>query len=247
MIYVFSDLHGNMEVYKKIKELIGDNFAIFLGDACDRNEDGYAIIKDLLPCSNVVYLKGNHEDLFVKAAKAYINMCNEAGVSTRDMIEEYRWNTYRLMMEDMDLCLYAQNGGMPTFNDWLIDGCPMDIIDKLENLSIAYQAEIGYGDGRPTKIFDMCHAGVPMSLWDTEEEDAFLWDRTHFDELWNPDSEETHILIHGHTPVEYISNYTEHFDGSPIAYNNKIDIDTGGFYTDNYYVYELTNDEFIKI
>ena len=66
--YCCSDLHGNKIIYDKIIDYVGDNKLFILGDLCDRGPDGYAMIKDALSRSNITYIKGNHEELFVNAA-----------------------------------------------------------------------------------------------------------------------------------------------------------------------------------
>ena len=62
----FSDLHGNYKVWKAIQNYYDkDDVLIFLGDACDRGPDGIKIMLELLQDDRVIYLKGNHEDMFL--------------------------------------------------------------------------------------------------------------------------------------------------------------------------------------
>lgn len=70
--YCCSDLHGNKIIYDKIIDYVGDNKLFVLGDLCDRGSDGYDMIKDALSRSNITYIKGNHEELFVNAAQDII-------------------------------------------------------------------------------------------------------------------------------------------------------------------------------
>jgi serine/threonine protein phosphatase 1 len=68
--YVMSDIHGMGSLFDEVMSFLNEQDEyqlIFLGDACDRGTDGYRIMKSLLENPNVIYLKGNHEDLFVKA------------------------------------------------------------------------------------------------------------------------------------------------------------------------------------
>ena len=71
-IFFFTDIHGMYDLYRAIMDFCNEQDSeatiIFGGDACDRGRDGYKIMKELLANPRVVYLKGNHEDLFVKAA-----------------------------------------------------------------------------------------------------------------------------------------------------------------------------------
>ena len=73
--YVISDIHGMSDLFDKAMNYLEEDNEpyqlIYLGDACDRGPDGYRIMKQLLRNPNVIYLKGNHEDLFVKSAMAF--------------------------------------------------------------------------------------------------------------------------------------------------------------------------------
>ena len=60
--YAFTDLHGQYELWKQIKEFCQpDDKLYFLGDAADRGIDGVRIMVELLADPRVIYLKGNHE------------------------------------------------------------------------------------------------------------------------------------------------------------------------------------------
>ena len=63
--YVFSDIHGNYKLFKKIKGFLHqDDVCYVLGDCADRGTKGYTIIKEVLQDGRFIYIKGNHEDLF---------------------------------------------------------------------------------------------------------------------------------------------------------------------------------------
>lgn len=72
--YAMGDLHGHLEVLKKIQAFLkpGDT-VYFLGDACDRGPQSYECIKAIAEDSRFVYIKGNHEDMLVKAIKDYLD------------------------------------------------------------------------------------------------------------------------------------------------------------------------------
>ena len=64
MIYVMSDLHGCYDKYVDMFEKIrfGEQDQLYiLGDIVDRGEDGISILKDLMMRSNVIALRGNHD------------------------------------------------------------------------------------------------------------------------------------------------------------------------------------------
>ena len=66
-IYALSDLHGDKILFDEIQNFLKpDDTVIFLGDAADRGEDGWEIIKSILNDKRWIYLMGNHEDLLIK-------------------------------------------------------------------------------------------------------------------------------------------------------------------------------------
>ena len=82
MTYAFTDIHGNYNLWKQIKNFLRpEDKVYFLGDACDRGKDGFKIMKELLFDSRVIYLKGNHEQLMIDA---FMNL--EEGDS-----EDFNW------------------------------------------------------------------------------------------------------------------------------------------------------------
>ena len=68
-VYYFTDIHGQYNLFRQVMKFCGDNKIIFGGDAIDRGKDGYRIMKELINNPNVVYLKGNHEDMFAQVAE----------------------------------------------------------------------------------------------------------------------------------------------------------------------------------
>ena len=68
--YCFTDLHGMYNLWAQIRDYCKpDDTLIFLGDACDRGNDGLKIIYELLKDPRVIYLKGNHEDILAMEMK----------------------------------------------------------------------------------------------------------------------------------------------------------------------------------
>ena len=62
--FACSDLHGQLDLWKQIKSFLNpEDTVYFLGDAGDRGPDGWELIKAIANDSQVVYLKGNHEDM----------------------------------------------------------------------------------------------------------------------------------------------------------------------------------------
>lgn len=220
--YVATDIHGNLEMFDKMMNYLEsqkDGYILYyLGDAADRGEDGYEIIRRLLNNSNVVYLKGNHEDLFVRAATEYAELAMELDCTRRELAERFNGDIAALTDLGMDMRLHYCNGGEPTLKAWIDSGCKMNIIYKLRAL--------------PSKVsfeeFDMCHAGCEISDWDKNNESALLWDRAHFEMPWKIDR----ILVHGHTPINHLPCEMKDWHVKPYCNNQKYDLDTGCWHTD---------------
>lgn len=71
-IYATADLHGYLDLYKKIKDFLKpDDVVYYLGDAGDRGPQSWETIKVILDDPQFIYIKGNHDDMLVKAALNY--------------------------------------------------------------------------------------------------------------------------------------------------------------------------------
>lgn len=187
-VFFFTDVHGMWDLYKAMIDYCLQEdpncTIVYGGDACDRGPDGYRIIKDLLARPNVYYLQGNHEDLFVRAA--------------RKLLHNEMFN----MMDDDDIALHAYNGGLSTLNDWIKDGKPADIINKLTNLPIMCSfsnIDFCHAGGNP-RVFERLQS-LPQGVEaDSEDIDHLLWDRNCLGIGWFPNR----ICVFGHTPVSYL-------------------------------------------
>ena len=246
--YVVSDLHGMGDLFDEMMEFLefeedkAQYQLIFLGDACDRGPDGYRIMKQLLRNPNVIYLKGNHEDLFVKSAYAFRRLCQEEHMSTLQMYEAYGKDVSFIMQMENDMWLHYMNGGASTFEAWIKDGCPQWIITQLQNLPIKYSY----------KNYDFCHAGCVSYYFENSDkyEKELIWSRSHFPAPWI----KGRTLIHGHTPVMHLFHGSREYEAiedtppkylQPVRYSvNKIDMDTGAFATNLLAIYCIESDNF---
>ena len=225
--FCFSDIHGHGELFDKILNWLNGRSepwkCFFLGDACDRRNDGYRIIKTLLNDDRFIYLKGNHEDLFVRAAKALKNYWLDDNIS----ISEVRQDPYEYIINysyDPDISIHIQNSGLKTLMDWAADGAPLNIIGKLDRLPEHMEL--------PHDVWgklDLSHAGHLM-----DNSDSFIWSREHFQEEFKGGR-----MIHGHTPVRSLRKYVWEISSNlatcrPAFYANgtKVDIDTACFSSD---------------
>ena len=252
-IFYFTDIHGNRPLFNAImnycKEQDPEAMIIFGGDAIDRGKDGYIIMKELLDNPYVIYLKGNHEDMFCKAAYELKNMFsfeNADKEKIHKILNACRNFDYKYSAIQNSL----YNGGISTLTDWILDDMSMDIIKRVENLPFTFT----YGNK------DFCHAGSvyktfvtvaqaeydgkKVSDWDS---DYLIWSRTTLDTGWEPNR----ICIFGHTPTPYLENFIKDFkwpencDITPVLYKGtidpkmtgwKLDMDTGAAFLGRAYV-----------
>ena len=251
-IFAFSDIHGMGKLYKAIMDYCHEQdpeaMIIYCGDACDRGSDGYQIMKELLYNPYVVYLKGNHEDLFVKAAreiKEKFSFANSDETAIRRTLTACRYFDYKY--ENIQLAL--NNGGMTTLMEWIKDGMPMDLVKHIDQLPLTFS----------TDTCDFCHAaGVYRTFKEVADAEYYkkevdeyaynslLWSRTAFEYGWVPN----HTVIYGHTPVPYLLEdlkvkWDENKNVQPYKYigkrdssmtGTKIDMDTGAAFTGIAYV-----------
>ena len=202
-IFFFTDIHGMYDLYRAIMDYCNEQdpeaTIIFGGDACDRGPDGYRIMKELLDNPYVIYLKGNHEDMFVKAAREIKEMFNFEGADEEKIhkvLNACKHFDYKFAAIQDSL----YNGGLVTLTDWILDGMPLDIVKRINELPLTFS----YGE------CDFCHsAGLYRTfkeVADAEYEgkkpdeyaaEALIWGRTGLNTGWVKER----IAVFGHTPT----------------------------------------------
>lgn len=172
-ILAVSDLHGNYELWEQVKAMLApDDVLYVLGDCADRGKYGMEIILEVLADKRCIYIKGNHEDLFVRAVL------------------------------HGDRMLHDYNGGKPTYKAWKYKyDHNMQIIHTLQNLP----DEKVYINKRGQRVV-MTHAGYTPHLCNFVWSEDKIWDRHHFNNMWDVDFVDT-IMVHGHTPIPIIEDY----------------------------------------
>lgn len=210
MVYVATDLHGNYNIWKQIKNYLAeDDILIFLGDAVDRGDRGFEVFTELLSDERVVYLRGNHEQMMYDAwfttwQGAFSHWLKNGGEKTIDNL-----HSLALSADEQD--------------EW---------IKKVK--SLPYQVEYINTSGQR---FQLTHAGyTPCEAWnkleDHEKKYRLLWSRTHFFDDWPICND---IIVHGHTPIQYMigKGVLETYDNGSVKleYNqgHKICIDMGTY------------------
>ena len=214
-ILAVSDLHGNLKIYNRIKEFLKpEDLLIVLGDCGDRDLHGWDIIKDVYqnagPNGNMIYIKGNHEDMLVNALEEYLDNC--FGMETQ---------------------LLFQNGGYETFNQLISTTTEENIKEwcrRLKDLPTNYMLPLN------NKTILLTHAGGTSTtvkvLTEREKDEYFIWNRIGIEE---DEPNENYLWVHGHTPVFYFPQAGRDVKENPKAKwysdNRKVCIDMGTFIT----------------
>ena len=110
-IVVVGDLHGDYSTFSKILKIVNleEDCLVFLGDYADRGNNGVEIIDMLILLkkkypSNVIALKGNHED-YTEDGRPLFSPCDliEEVVQKRGSWEEYFFSTFKPFANDLYL------------------------------------------------------------------------------------------------------------------------------------------------
>ena len=183
MIYVMSDIHGNMERFDSIMKqinLIESDTLYVLGDVIDRYSDGIKILRRLMKMDNVIMLLGNHEYMMLQSLNPY---------SIQENSEQERARALRL---------WHSNGGEITHN--YIKHIRIDVrkemFDYLKSLPLEYEIivnEIKYllVHASPVRAYN-------NSKYNNETEFA-VWNR------WKRGDSipKEYTMIFGHTPTSF--------------------------------------------
>lgn len=246
-MFFFTDIHGSRPLFDAImnycREQDPEATIIFGGDAMDRGSDGYTIMKELLDNPYVIYLIGNHEDMFCKAAREIKDELKFKQPLNHEEVSKliYWCRGYDERYLAIQNVLY--NGGLKTLTDWVMDGMPMNLVERIEKLPRTFSYE----------KCDFCHsAGVYRTFkevadaeYEGKEPDEYaattlIWGRTGLNIGWAPNR----IAIFGHTPVECLPEFTaivldDDEKTAPVMYLSdtmpsmtgwKLDMDTGAIF-----------------
>lgn len=258
-VFYFTDVHGCYDLYKAAmnycKEQDPECSIIFGGDACDRGADGYKIMCELLEDPQVLYLKGNHEDMFVRAARYILNDLDKP--LDYETAKNYLYKQYIMDNPPHEIFLSLYNGGLTTLAAWIADGMPNDFVTRISQLPLTFSWE----------NYDFCHAGAQYKVFqrvaqdeydneypDRDDETDLLWDRTMLRIGWAPNR----ICVYGHTcvnelpaifygadksdrnihPCKYSGDLDDRLTGEKIAMDTAT-INTGKLYVLNCLTQEL--------
>ena len=250
-VFYFTDVHGQLDLFQTMRDWClkqdPECTIVFGGDACDRGEFGYDIMEAILDDPQMIYIRGNHEDMFIRAARELLanNPVSKNRTHTiqeaEDLIDTDSWLHW--------VNLSLRNGGRPTLKAWLIDGASTEFIDRLEkNTCITLAADNGlcfsHAGGLQEVFQRVNEAEYEGEIPDRDDAEMMIWDRNYFCSWWD-DPKST--IIFGHTPTCYMRDwlpdlpYMRENEMKPIAYTDKgggthIAMDTGMTWTGRGYV-----------
>jgi hypothetical protein len=159
----------------------------------------------------IVYIRGNHEDMFIRAAREAVSQYPEIANTTHtldeatEIIGKCRWLHW--------FNLSIANGGRSTLRDWIVEGCDTKFIDRLDENTVTTFAL----DPQFQASLCFSHAGGSYEAWqrvndaeykgeipDRDDYEEMIWDRNKLWHCWPEDK----IIVFGHTPTCYLWEYT---------------------------------------
>lgn len=174
-VYAVSDIHGQYEMFLKLKELMEeDDICYVLGDCVDRGPGSIKILMDIMVDKRFKMLLGNHELMMLEALEAA-----EEGY--------------------MDFQLWYGNGGQGTHMEFMEydRGTQMAILSFLKRLPVKFEykdiilTHAGFSFELEEYVLD-----------DILDEERLVWDRSHITS--RALSKKGKIQVHGHTPTATI-------------------------------------------
>lgn len=194
-IYAIGDIHGRRDLLDTLIERIDADDAargasqtqlIFLGDLVDRGDASRGVIERLMTLKsvseNVRFLKGNHEELFIKVC---VGDARATGLFHR-VGGRATMLSYGMTADDYD------DADLTELSEMITDHVPADHIEFIK----------GFDDWIIAGDYLFVHAGVRPGLTIEEQEPSDLrWIRTEFTE---DDSDHGYMVIHGHSITEQV-------------------------------------------
>ena len=191
MTYVISDLHGQLDSYRKLLEKIRfrDTDTLYLlGDMLDCGDDGIEIVLDAMSRPNVFPILGDRE---FTAIKLLTRLCaQEKGTKPATP-------SFQRAFAD-----WLQRGGMPTVTAFraLEEEDRESVLEYLREECVPYE-EVTVGKRK----FLLVHAGIAGYEKGRSLDDYEIRDLIHGDGVFPVDLGDGTILVTGHTPVDTIS------------------------------------------
>jgi serine/threonine protein phosphatase 1 len=194
-VYAIGDIHGRADLLLELLGLLADDDAarprlplhlILLGDLIDRGPRSAHVIDQAMALArsspNVRFLKGNHEEVFVRAAlgdpRAARFFCRIGGTETLA--------SYGLAAVDQEEMSDEALVG------WMLDHIPRDHVDFVD----AFEDKVEMGD------YLFVHAGLrPGVAIDAQEPGDMRWIR---DEFLDHQGFFDRVVVHGHSITDAV-------------------------------------------
>lgn len=216
--YAVSDLHGQLQLYKQIKDYIDDTDVVYaLGDFGDRGPEPWRTLKAALDDPQFVYIMGNHDLLLIQAIEEYLKIQETDGVFP--------------INPNAAINTLIANGGGGTLFQWEVEPDKIKYYNQLKFLPL--EIRLAAQDGK--HIISLTHAGYTPGEDKLTTVFNFVWNRSHIFDDW--DNIYSSIIIHGHTPVSFMEKslnvkFLRKKDGYCVyGKGDKINIDLGSFVT----------------
>lgn len=213
MIYIMSDIHGRLDKYLKMLEIINfaeDDLLYILGDVIDRGKDGIKILQDIMKRKNIVFLVGNHE---VMMYNYYYNRLFKD--NNYDMVEAQLWGSnsnhfthkefIKLQIEEQVLIMKYIENSYVYISDLYFQGNNYYLVHASPSLDVPYK--------RAT-LLELKNIGFSIT--------DLVWRRLKHSFLGGYGHK---IVVVGHTSTSYFRNYFP--DYSIYHDNGFIAIDCG--------------------
>lgn len=196
MIYVTSDLHGNLDGFLNLLDKIDfskKDTLYVLGDVVDRGVKPLELLTDMACRANVIPILGNHDYV------AFTVLSQIRDIQEDEEIEDY--------LDAVGLQLYSwwmENEGNVTLDAFLAadEETREDILDYLEEFTLYEEVDAGGFS------YVLVHAGIKNFKPEFELEKYNLHDlifeKPDYDKVYFEDR----ILVTGHTPTAWIEGCT---------------------------------------
>ena len=223
MIYVMSDIHGNLRRFRSVMGQIGlrpEDTLYVLGDVMDRYPDGPAILLELMRTPNARLLLGNHD---------YMMLCVMDAETIRGLPRAERFKAR---------ARWYRNGGAVT--EAALNALDAEerqaLLDCVRGLPLFCRIELN------GKTYRLLHA-APLELYPLHgqkylnQTEFSVWHRWGMEDPLPFESDE--IFVFGHTPTSY---FDEAQDPLRICIRGRrIGIDCGAGFPADAHAYGLPN------
>ncbi|MGK2911885.1 MAG: metallophosphoesterase family protein [Sphingobium sp.] len=207
-VYAIGDIHGRADLLIDLLRRIDNDDAdsipcpaelILLGDLIDRGPQSRQVVEHALALSRsgaVRFLKGNHEEIFIRAARGEVAatrfFCRIGGDETL--------RSYGLSDADYEAMKAEQ------LTDWMLNNIPRAHVDFLDGF--ADMVEIG--------DYVFVHAGVrPGVALGSQEPEDLRWIRAEFLKSREAFGK---VVIHGHTITQTVDEHANRIGIDTGAY-----------------------------